>query len=355
MISNHSKNFSCILEKAYPQLSCYLNYIISIIGFFCYTATLIFIIQRSNILSLWIAIEINSTLFLFLLKKRRENLITPEFIVKYFSIQSILSFRLVFFFLTQRTQMVFFTLILKIGLPPLHFWALDLLKNIPPIRFFFLITIQKIPLFTLVINFSLEKRNLLLRFFVTLFISLFFFFETSIFRFLFFTSLIFSFEIIFISSKMAKLALVWIFLYTLFLIIIFFRSNISPIFQRSLRSLPEIIISLVFISGFPPVSIFFIKFFLFSGLRRFSNLAFFLYLLASIFLFFFYTRLVNTTFFYKKIKLSVKKKINFKLIFFFLWRWNIILSRNKLNKLLTFKVKIFFLIYYSIYVHLVSN
>ena len=141
-------------------------FIIQFLTLFTYCISLFLVLSSRRLFTLLFFIEINTLLFLFLLTQ--QNLNFKFLALKYFFIQSLASRLLIIFFTANLLLTLNFfvfssltlgLLFLKLGLPPLHFWYLDLGVLINHFHLLLLITAQKLGgwlLYVFLFNFNKE-------------------------------------------------------------------------------------------------------------------------------------------------------------------------------------------------------
>nr|YP_010585939.1 NADH dehydrogenase subunit 2 [Parapsyche difformis]UZZ43675.1 NADH dehydrogenase subunit 2 [Parapsyche difformis] len=119
-------------------------------------SSLIAISSNSWMMS-WISLEMNLFFFMPLIKTKT-NLMNSEFIMKYFIIQTISSANLLtMMILTHHLSSftylflinIIFTLLLKLGSAPFHFWFIQIIENLSWTNFFLISTWQKLAPFIL--------------------------------------------------------------------------------------------------------------------------------------------------------------------------------------------------------------
>lgn len=122
-------------------------------------------IQSSSVLFLWVAIEINLFGFLPLIYLLHDNIYKSELGGIYFINQcvgSLILISLQWNYISEYLSwcVIFFSLILKAGLAPAHFWYLKLIRYSPWNLCFFLSTIQKIIPILIFTHFLYIRPNL---------------------------------------------------------------------------------------------------------------------------------------------------------------------------------------------------
>lgn len=342
--------------------------------------TLITISSNSWLIA-WIGLEINLISFIPLIFKKN-NLLSIEARLIYFLTHIFASsffFLMIFiiiihnkfnFFLNNYYLFIIIPLIIKIRAAPLHFWFPIIINKINWINRLLLITWQKLAPIILL--------NYCLSFFIN-FISIISIIIGTIIRFnqtilkkiLAFSSIN---QIGWILISLSINSLIWkiyFFLYSLFLIIIILflnklnLYNINQLFRFNFN-LKKIKLNLIIIflslRGLPPLWGFFPKWLIIQNLITINNNILCIFLIYStIIIIYVYIRLILSSLFlnlfnFKTFKYFKKYKINFILIINFLiinYTGLLIIIINyyyytfnfKLNKLLTFNVKINFINY----------
>ena len=215
----------------------------------------------------WMIMELNLVVFLSTIYFSKKLLYEKrEFVVGlyYFIFQSLgrilflLSFRFKEHFSWMRELFFFSSIFLKIGLFPFFFWVYNFGSYSSNLRIYFILTLQKLPIFLILFrNFSRFTLYGILFSFV--FGSIIIFFRTSYVN-------------VFISSSISSSLWVFlIFLDNLFLFFIFFLSYSLFLFlffvyldlgASSLVSYSEFLMLIpvfIFLSGLPPIRLFFFK------------------------------------------------------------------------------------------------
>nr|YP_009500714.1 NADH dehydrogenase subunit 2 [Homotoma ficus]AWU48935.1 NADH dehydrogenase subunit 2 [Homotoma ficus] len=119
-------------------------------------------ISSSSWMMMWMSMEINMMMFIFLILIKK-NMFSTESSMKYFLIQCSGS---LIFLLSLSSNLIYFyewpliqalvppiALMLKSGIAPLHSWMPEIIKNINPFSFFLFLTLQKIPLLMILFSF----------------------------------------------------------------------------------------------------------------------------------------------------------------------------------------------------------
>lgn len=265
--------------------------------------------QRNSCIRLWFSLELNTLAFLFFIKSKNEVLFYPEFWVKYYIIQRILSFFLLYFLLGWGLYLELSSLILliKIGFPPFHSWFLDLINSLTFRKFFFLSTWQKIPFFFLYLYIGVEVVLYFVIFFFNLFSLIIIYNNIRLLRFLFFRRINFRLEFLVISKFFLWSSFLWLRFYFIALFVIKLEVEAESIGVKKIsQNLKDLIFRFFVLSGFPPFSVFFFKYYLILRISNFSYLILGLYLIVSCFFIFFYLRVILLNF------LTNIKKLNLK-------------------------------------------
>ena len=231
---------------------------------------------RLSLLITWAFIEINILIFIPLLRFNYLLLPNNSLVLKYFLIQSIgsifLLIRLIFLirFYDQKSLFLFLmgrALIWKIGIPPFHFWLLNMIIDLEWRLFFIMASWQKIlPLYFLnQIYFIRLDIFIVLTLFVSVLGSMG---ESSIKKILILSSL---FTGAWIFSAMGSIKIFWLLLLIIYSAILFLfirfiiKIPITQIYMNNfytIRLQKKIIFFRIFLSmaGLPPSTGFFIKF-----------------------------------------------------------------------------------------------
>jgi NADH:ubiquinone oxidoreductase subunit 2 (subunit N) len=218
------------------------------------------IIRSRNWLILWISFELNTLIFLPLLKTKYYLFIT-EAIMKYFLLQSVCSITLILGWIIFKNRFFFIViLIVKIGLPPFHWWVIDFLKLNNWTSFFLLITIQKLGLLILISYFLNEKFYFLFFILFSIVLSLLnIWFLNNIFYLIIFSSIIHNSWLLVGIIFSIKLFVIYFlsYLILIILLIIIFKNNNLILFNQNINSW-KLMLCWILI-GLPPFSIFIIK------------------------------------------------------------------------------------------------
>jgi len=127
-------------------------------------------ISSNNILTIWIGLEINLLAFIPLMIYSN-NQISATNLIKYYLIQSITSFLILFTFIvdTVRSSIIRWDLIVtsallvKMGIPPYHFWLPAIIRSLSWVNCLILSTVQKIaPLILILSRIQLSKATVIL-------------------------------------------------------------------------------------------------------------------------------------------------------------------------------------------------
>nr|YP_009501983.1 NADH dehydrogenase subunit 2 [Trioza anthrisci]AWU49064.1 NADH dehydrogenase subunit 2 [Trioza anthrisci] len=133
-------------------------YMYNFIIFPLYFLSIIFSLSSSSWILIWMGMEINLLVFIFIVLKHPVSMMKTESSMKYFLIQSMGS---LIFLLTINSSMIFYNeksmltalvpplaLMLKSGIAPMHSWTPPIVSKFPPSSFFLFLTFQKlVPIF----------------------------------------------------------------------------------------------------------------------------------------------------------------------------------------------------------------
>lgn len=239
-----------------------------ILGYFL---SLLFFFNSQSFFIYWLFLEVNLLIFLVILYiSSSSNLYDArrQQGIYYFCIQSLGSFLfLLSIFSNFSTQfhyrcefLLIFSILIKIGIFPLHSWAYKISAGIRIVPFFILITTQKIPIF--IILFSCN-RILVIRILIINIImgAIYTYFRERIEYLLLSSSIyitIWFYIIFYASSLMFFIIFIFYRIYLWFLLI----NSSSPWGYLSTNAL----IFARFIMGMPPFRVFFLKFYSFSSI-----------------------------------------------------------------------------------------
>ena len=218
------------------------------------------IICSRNWIIIWIRFELNTLFFLPFLKNSY-YLFFSERIIKYFIIQRICSIGLILSWLIfLKNSLIIIFILLKIGLPPFHWWVIDFLKINNWLNFYYLITIQKIRLFIISFYFIFEKIIFLMFIILSIIIRrVIIYFFNNLINILLFSSIIhrsWLFSSLFFSFKLWFIYFIF-YILILFILVVFLKNSNYFYFSQWQSSIKW---GLFFILiGLPPFSIFIIK------------------------------------------------------------------------------------------------
>ena len=285
-------------------------------------------IRINSLFFTWVLIELNLLIMSpLMLNKRVFIKEQTSLVLKYFLIQVlrsiILLIRMIFFnfyliSLRNLSLMLVIALILKAGIPPLHFWFPQLLKICNPLQAVLMLTTQKIiPLFII----RLLCRELIIMFIL---ISVIIgrvsgFNQNSLLKLIAYSSIVHSSWII--SGLMANTisAYFYFILYviTSYIIIYFISFNSIKLISEIIiaYNTPLVIITFIIIiftlSGSPPFIGFFSKAFIITSLIKLKLLTLNLFLvLGSTVSFYYYLRMTLTFFSFNSLKCKDNNKSN---------------------------------------------
>lgn len=229
-------------------------------SWFIYTVSLLLFFNRSRFLIMWLNIEINLLSFIYIIRGLLDRIEKYNAIFYYFLIQSLgrilFLFSSFFKFGSYWFSDLFYTfsLTLKLGIFPLYFWIINLGGSLKPMVLFLILSFQKI----VIIIFLFSSNSYLLE------LVLAFSFIYGSFNLFFCNNL----NSLLIMSSISSCVWIYFFYlnnfsfylcYYLFYFIILLGCYTEA--RNSLDSSPEKLVSLfIFLRGFPPLLMFFLKF-----------------------------------------------------------------------------------------------
>jgi len=192
---------------------------------------LLLFISSSNFIQAWITIELNLLFFVFFIKNAFMNNI--ENIFKYFIVQSLRSLLILFLILFNfNTSIILMLCIFKLGIFPLHYWAISLIKKLRNYLFFIFLRIQKFQIIIFIVIFIKNAIYSLIFIILITFIYILILKEVSFKIFIFYSSINFTF-LFFINFLLFK---IWniLFLIFIFCYFIFFNTKWIYFFYKFL-------------------------------------------------------------------------------------------------------------------------
>lgn len=289
----------------------------------------------NDLFIIWFFIEISNFLFISLLRITINN---KKIIFFYYLIQIIASFIILFsiiinFFIIYNIYsiFIFFSLIIKLRIPPFHFWLPTIAKFLPWNILLIIITIQKIIPFYIISFIFINKILLYLIIILCSIIPPFLIFSITNFKILIrYSSINHSSWIILLIYLKILIWIKYFILYSfinIFIIIIFNLFNIKinsnyNLFNHWKFNLLIIIIILT-IAGFPPFSLFYIKWYriFFSLINSNLFILLIILILRSLFILYIYINIIIIFLFFYKFKSKIIKynlKFNDYYILFFI-------------------------------------
>lgn len=231
-----------------------------------YIITIILITFSSNWLCLFIFLELNILRLLWIFTAKT-NLLKPSVVTKYFLFQTINTLILIIVWLILiNIRILFrisfwFIILLKIALPPFHFWVKDILKYISIKLGVILFVLQKIPLLLLIGLTLIWERTIFIIFvLITRSISIFYLInQNTLIPLLFYRSGAQRSLIILIFFLSLNIALIYIFVYILTTITIIYRFKTKFIQVINRLSKNNLIVFILILLGLPPSPLFLIK------------------------------------------------------------------------------------------------
>lgn len=232
-----------------------------------YLMRVLMFLNMSSMVSFWITLEINILVFIYMIRR-----IFPDqesegsmMCFRYLVSQSIGSIMFITGSILVRGQESFIFqiymiigLLIKIGIFPFHRWVYNLCASIPIILVALLLTIQKIPVLLLLTYIKLEVSYSIITL-RSIFGSLFLIYRENIRELIVSSSLYFTFWVWVIFQLRSIWFMVIYILYAIRTIIVLGASeNINKGIIESSEKL-NIVISIIFLVGIPPIRMFFFK------------------------------------------------------------------------------------------------
>ena len=250
---------------------------------------------RNNWIILFISLELNLIIFLWIIKKNILNY-KLNFFIKYMLYQRINSLLLIIRILYSsymRSFFIFLILLRKIGLPPFFFWLKRLIKYIRIKNLLYTLIFQKLPFFFIIYMYILNYNNniiiLIIRlgFLVT---TIFLYNQFNFNYFFFYRSIQNTYIIImliFLSNIYFYLFL-FIYLYINLILLLLLNWKILNYIRRIKKSI-LLLLLLLLLLGLPISPFFILKFFFLYKLLYFSFiLAFFTFISIILSIFIYY-------------------------------------------------------------------
>ncbi len=240
--------------------------------------------------------------------------------IKYFLLQRICSILFILNWLIYKN--IFFIIIIlfiKIGLPPFHYWVIDLLKFSSWKIFFYLITIQKLGLYFILSYFIINKIIIILIILMSIVLRLFIIFIiNNIINIIIFSSFIHNRWLLRRLFIRKKLFLIYFILYVFFINILYkilINYNLL-IISQSIDSIKWWVVWILM--GLPPFSLFLIKWSISLFLIKWSISLFLIFIITTFFILYIYFKFIYLIFlqktnFYKK-QIFTKNKFLFIII-----------------------------------------
>lgn len=232
-----------------------------------YLMRVLMFLNMSSMVSFWITLEINILVFIYMIRRifpdqeRERSMMCFRYLVS----QSIGSIMFITGSILVRGQESFIFqiymiigLLIKIGIFPFHRWVYNLCASIPIILVALLLTIQKIPVLLLLTYIKLEVSYSIITL-RSIFGSLFLIYRENIRELIVSSSLYFTFWVWVIFQLRSIWFMVIYILYAIRTIIVLGASeNINKGTIESSEKL-NIVISIIFLVGIPPIRMFFFK------------------------------------------------------------------------------------------------
>lgn len=252
------------------------------------------VLLRSRWIALWLRLELNLTLIVFVFFHLRDWEVT----IKYFIVQTFNSLLIVLSIMLTITTLIILLAITKMGLVPFHLWFQDLIKFISTSRFFLLLSIQKLPLLVIAFLFRFNFSILLLRLWVVLrrFLTLA---VRGIYFLIFFSSVIHSYFLLISQILSWQLFVGYFTLYSRLCFLLSLR--IKNRYIRIYFAPAAVLFTFLVFSGIPPFIMFFIKLTIIITLIILIKTQLLLWVTAITCRFFFYFRILFfSRFFYNE-------------------------------------------------------
>lgn len=232
-----------------------------------YLMRVLMFLNMSSMVSFWITLEINILVFIYMIRRIFPGQESEGSMMcfRYLVSQSIGSLMFITGSILVRGQESFIFqiymiigLLIKIGIFPFHRWVYNLCASIPIILVALLLTIQKIPVLLLLTYIKLEASYSIITL-RSIFGSLFLIYRENIRELIVSSSLYFTFWVWVIFQLRSIWFMVIYILYAIRTIIVLGASeNINKGIIESSEKL-NIVISIIFLVGIPPIRMFFFK------------------------------------------------------------------------------------------------
>lgn len=232
-----------------------------------YLMRVLMFLNMSSMVSFWITLEINILVFIYMIRRIFPDQESERSMMcfRYLVSQSIGSLVFITGSILVRGQESFIFqiymiigLLIKIGIFPFHRWVYNLCASIPIILVALLLTIQKIPVLLLLTYIKLEASYSIITL-RSIFGSLFLIYRENIREVIVSSSLYFTFWVWVIFQLRSIWFMVMYILYAIRTIIVLGASeNINKGTIESSEKL-NIVISIIFLVGIPPIRMFFFK------------------------------------------------------------------------------------------------
>ena len=270
-------------------------------SFLLYLISIIAILRRRNLIRLWIRTEINILAFMLIILSEE---VKTDVVLKYFLIQRVSSSGIILglfllFFQPQEhlSLVVILSVILKLGIPPFHYWVMDLVFKLKFLRFFMFLTFQKLG--GLVFLRELNLKNMIIIFLVRIFLSIWLLIWVKSIKRLLVVSSIVNISWFCLGRLYSRNLLYFFFLYcglTYFVCLRFFVFSRTLLVRERLstENISMKLIRLWSLSGIPPFPGFLVKIKIFRRLLS-SPLTMryiFLFIFSSLILIYFYFKVI---------------------------------------------------------------
>lgn len=232
-----------------------------------YLMRVLMFLNMSSMVSFWITLEINILVFIYMIRRILPDQESERSMMcfRYLVSQSIGSIMFITGSILVRVQESFIFqiymiigLLIKIGIFPFHRWVYNLCASLPIILVALLLTIQKIPVLLLLTYIKLEASYSIITL-RSIFGSLFLIYRENIRELIVSSSLYFTFWVWVIFQLRSIWFMVIYILYAISTIIVLGASeNIDKGLIESSEKL-NIVISIIFLVGIPPIRMFFFK------------------------------------------------------------------------------------------------